>query len=300
MVLGDFNAKILPNLNRVVAGKNSPNGKHLTTVIAEYGLKVANFHEKVEGKWTRIQVDKSGIVHKSVLDYMLVQEDMSQSLTRVLIDEDKIFCPYRLKTEKGEKKIVYSDHCTMIAQLKIETGKVPPRKNKTKSWHFSKKGMEKYQVESGESLDIDASTGSTSQSSEAYEAWKGGFEKLLSKCFRKVTRRDGAEKADDGCKKHREVRKILLVVKKRGKIQREVVAQYIQRLLKIESSQIAEARAERLKTTMAQLTADEKFSPTGYPRRTTECWSTTECRFFGLAPVLPVSSLYLDFMLSKC
>ena len=65
-------------------------------------------------------------------------------------------------------------------------------------------------------------------------------------------------------KKCRHVRSILSAISKRGKIQREVVKQYHHKLVEAESSLMAEARAERLKKTTANLTAKERFSPTGY------------------------------------
>ena len=65
-------------------------------------------------------------------------------------------------------------------------------------------------------------------------------------------------------KKCGRVRSILSAISKRGKIQREVVKQYQHKLVEAESSLMAEVRAERLKKTTANLTAKERFSPTGY------------------------------------
>ena len=263
LLLGDFNARITPGLvNKVVAEKGSPNGKDLSSVIAAYNLKVANFHDQAEGWWSRIQSDKNGNVHKSLLDYLIVQEDMFQSLESMVVDEDKMFCPYRLKSEKGEKKIVYSDHCTIIAELKTETGKVQHNKdNRIKTWNFSSDGYEKYQVASQESMKLKENN--SESTTAAYGEWEVGLEKLLSNCFRKVTRKMGAE-TDDGSKASKEVRQILAEFKKKGKIQREIIAVYFAKLVMIESSHIAEVRAQRVKSTMADLTENEKFSPTGY------------------------------------
>jgi hypothetical protein len=96
----------------------------------------------------------------------------------------------------------------------------------------------------------------------AYDAWKSEFEKLLSKCFRKVTRKEKTEVIESKIAK--KVRCILSEIRKRGKIQREVVAKYLVKLVLVESSKIAKATSERVKSTMSQLTSDEKFSPTGY------------------------------------
>ena len=83
ILAGDFNARILPGPDKVVAVKGSPNGKLFASIIGTYNLKVANFHDHAEGKWSRIQVDQNGTVHKSLIDYLLVQEDVFQSIGRI-------------------------------------------------------------------------------------------------------------------------------------------------------------------------------------------------------------------------
>ena len=51
---------------------------------------------------------------------------------------------------------------------------------------------------------------------------------------------------------------------KKGKIQREIAKVYREKLVEMESKQMAKARALALKTTISQLTVNEKFSPAGY------------------------------------
>ena len=75
---------------------SSPNGKLLVDVVQKYSLRVANFHNSCEGKWTRIQPSKDGSMKNSVLDYVLLQQTLSDKLVNLLIDEEKIFCPYRV------------------------------------------------------------------------------------------------------------------------------------------------------------------------------------------------------------
>ena len=58
-------------------------------------IKVGNFDERCTGKWTRIQARKDGKVNKSVLDYVLLTENMHTALNGIKIDEEKIYCPYR-------------------------------------------------------------------------------------------------------------------------------------------------------------------------------------------------------------
>ena len=65
-------------------------------------------------------------------------------------------------------------------------------------------------------------------------------------------------------KNFKDARNILTAVAKQGKVQRNVVKEYLSRLIEIETQQAAKFRAERLKKTMSQLTLADKFSPTGY------------------------------------
>ncbi len=65
-------------------------------------------------------------------------------------------------------------------------------------------------------------------------------------------------------KRNRSVRDILCKVAKGGKIQRQIVHTYLQRVIEIETRQNARMKTARLKQTMSSLTHAEKFSPNGY------------------------------------
>ena len=128
VLLGDFNALLVSDLESIDA-EASPNGKLLADVIKKYQMQVCNFNEKSSGQWTRIQ-SKKGEEIKSTLDYIIVQSQMFGSLSSFLVDEDKIFTPYREIKERKKQKITYSDHCAIIAHFEVETGKVVKLKGK--------------------------------------------------------------------------------------------------------------------------------------------------------------------------
>ena len=185
VVVGDLNARIVNDDSAILSGKDSPNGKLLSDLIQYNKLKVGNFNEKCTGKWTRIQACKDGSIKKSVLDYVLLSEKMYSSLNEIIIDEDKLFCPYRVKVEKGVQNCVFSDHCTIIVELQVNTGIFNKKKEKIRAWDFkNKEGFEQYQLESRASLDFDLDA---VNSTEMYASWVVSFEKLLSKCFRRRT-----------------------------------------------------------------------------------------------------------------
>ena len=261
VVVGDMNARIVCDDSVILPGKDSPNGKLLSDLIQYHKLKVGNFDEKCTGKWTHIQACKDGSVSKSVLDYVLLSENMHSSLNNIIIDEDKLFCPYRVKMERRVQKCVFSDHCTIIADLQVNTGIFNKKKEKIKTWDFKNKdGFEHYQLESRMSLDFDLDA---VDSTEMYASWVVSFEKLLSKCFRRRTYdSDKVRTVKDGNMK--EVRNVLFGISKKGKVQRNVIKIYQQKLISIESCRSAKARAERLKETTMSLTFKDKFSPSGY------------------------------------
>ena len=258
IVLGDFNARIENDDDQVLANNDSPNGKRLKEVLEKYQLNVCNFHENAEGKWTRIQGKKDG-VSKSILDYILVQECFFHSLTQFIVDEEKIYTPYRQRMIKGERKVTYTDHCAIIMQLEIATGRTPQSKAAKQCWKFSDEdGLRRYCEESTYSLEFDVSGSSTT----AYGNWLIAFEKLLGKCFQRRTIKTRSTPAP--IRKFNGIRDIISRIGRKGKVQRAISKMYQQKLVEAENEIIQKSRAEKLKKTVSQLTANDKFSPSGY------------------------------------
>ena len=261
LVLGDFNGRIYNcESNGISPADGSMNGRRMCELIKEHGLKVGNFHPKCTGKWTRIQNRRTGETKKSALDYILLNENIQDSVNSIFIDEDKLYCPYRTKRERGVQKITYSDHCVLIADLAVETGRVRQKVEKISGWKYCEEGYKLYQVESEASIQLDTAATTIS---DIYSAWEVHFEKLLAKCFRRRSfRREGKRK--NGNNLYKKLREVILKISKKGKIQRNIAKSYQQKLVQVEIQKDAEARAERLKSTSSKLTVNERFSPSGY------------------------------------
>ena len=264
MLVGDLNGRVIKEDGILCPGANSPNGKRICEIVQKYELTVGNFHQNSSGKWTRIQGNKNGKVSKSTLDYVLVSADMDNSLKSFDIDEDKLFCPYRVKIERGVRKVTYSDHCAIVAEFDIDTGFCKPQRVKYQVWNFrDEEGMAKYIENTKVELEINRDTnGSTTM---LYQNWVDEFEKLLSRCFSKRTVKEGTVR-DVNRKngKNKNVRSVLAQCAKRGKIQRSVTKIYMKRLIEMESALAARERAARLKKTISNLTTEEKLSPVAY------------------------------------
>ena len=260
LILGDFNARIFAENDKVFPNPESPNGKLFSQVINEYSLKVGNFHPNALGKWTRIQSSNKGEAHKSQIDYVLADDNIYQSINSLMIDEEKIYCPFRVTTVKGKKKITYSDHCVITIDLSLETGKVKRKENRGTCWHFNEEGYEKYRTESKISIEVDTS----GSASDAYVKWVTEFEKLLGRCFSRKSIKVNADSPAPISQNYKKVREILVEFGRKGKIQRSIARTYQQKMVEIECRSIAETRSTRLRRAMSQLTEADKFSPSGF------------------------------------
>ena len=118
--------------------------------------------------------------------------------------------------------------------------------------------MEKYRTESSYPIEVDL----TGSSAEAYGRWAAEFEKLLGNCFAKKKVKEGEPPRER--KVVTSVRRIIADIGKKGRIQRKIAYIFKEKLVELESRQMEKFRSEKLRYTMSQLTANEKFSPVGY------------------------------------
>ena len=107
LLMGDFNCKIgthiAGNTNEV-----TKSGRNFIHMIKSNKLVLLNGLEKCEGLWTREDGDT-----KSVLDYIMVNQEDESAITDVVIDEEKQYAP----TREEKNKDVTSDHNTMLAEF---------------------------------------------------------------------------------------------------------------------------------------------------------------------------------------
>ena len=259
IVLGDLNAKIEERKNEVCA--YSQNGKLLKELIDESELKVVNFHKKTVGKWTRIQTTKRGTV-KSVLDYVLLDEEMFNQVSSLIIDEERLSTPYRIVKKKGRSEMVFTDHTAMILKIECQKGKVEKKVCKKKIWNLSKEGYVKFENATKNQVPVRRASTMTFM----YAEWLKYMQKTLHECFGKKTVKPCKEDPNlvKLNRRRKRIREILQRIAMKGKIQRIVVRDYIKMLYAKQVSALTKNRAERLKKTADELTVDERFSPNGY------------------------------------
>ena len=62
-----------------------------------------------------------GVEVKSVLDYCLSSGEVVQRLESMLIDEEKLFCPFRVKKIQKVAHPQYSDHNALLMVFKMSS-----------------------------------------------------------------------------------------------------------------------------------------------------------------------------------
>ena len=118
----DANSKLGPKLVPGDMHEQSMNGKVLAAIIARHGLIIGNSMKKCKGTVTRKRVTKSTI-EESIIDFVLMSEDLSHVLETILIDDERKHVLTRItKTKKGIK-IIESDHNVIFSRFKLPWNK---------------------------------------------------------------------------------------------------------------------------------------------------------------------------------
>ena len=55
---------------------------------------------------------------RSVIDYIMIDEDDGESIEEIIIDETREWTPYHIVKEEGSLREIYSDHSAIICKIK--------------------------------------------------------------------------------------------------------------------------------------------------------------------------------------
>ena len=132
MIIGDFNAKVGCD-NDGIKGNHpeiSIAGKNLRNLCDRRNLSIMNNSEITEGLWTREDPSSS----KSVLDYVIANEEMKLQITKIRIDESHEYKLSRHKKCKGKTNEIKSDHNSILINFMGE--KNPKQPKKAQVWNI--------------------------------------------------------------------------------------------------------------------------------------------------------------------
>lgn len=258
IIAGDLNAKVEHQNGEVQESKG--NGMRVKEMIDKYELGLLNIQPETEGKWTRIQ-RKEGVLCKSEIDYIIADTNTRKCIQKTIIDEEKILTPYRVKKEKNIRSLIFSDHCAIITSIDMVKGTSKKKQSsmKSKQWVITEEGLEKYQEITQSDMDLNLS-----DSSEPFDIWKLKVDDFMHQCFKKRTIKIGGKEGDVESPNALRIRMLLNKMGKRGKIQREIIRTYQQRLIEKQAKRSEAIRAENLRGTIETLTSEDKLSPNAF------------------------------------
>ena len=204
LIAGDFNARLEISGNKIEGV--SSNGKQLMEVVEIYDLAILNLQPDTEGKWTRIQ-KKGNAECKSVIDYLITDQDTQKMTSKTHVDEEKLYTPYRTKKETGGETLVFSDHCAMTTCVEIRkgTGKTKLKPQKMKTWVIDAPGLKKFQ-RIGTDNDY---LGKMADYNNPYDIWSNEVDKVMHQCFARKTVTIGRSKPTKSRPKAKLIRTIL-------------------------------------------------------------------------------------------
>ena len=110
----DANAKIGKENLKDDPNTETPNGRILLDMCERQNLTILNTHDLCRGVITRERITVNNI-ERSIIDYIIVCEEMKQFLEEMFIDEDRI----HVLTRYGKNK-VKSDHNILFSKFSIQ------------------------------------------------------------------------------------------------------------------------------------------------------------------------------------
>ena len=113
IITGDFNCKV----GGAIEGNKetvSKGGKKLLKMLEKESMILLNSSKKCIGLWTREEKR-----NKSIIDYMIVDKESEEFVSKVTIDESRENAPFNLKKDGQEIKMIYSDLNPMILETNL-------------------------------------------------------------------------------------------------------------------------------------------------------------------------------------
>ena len=188
MALGDFNAKLGSEFIPNDTHERSANGDILSQIIERKELIVVSGTQKCLGTWTR--QNNSNEQEKSVIDYVLVNEDLYNYIDHMEIDEEKTFCPFRTTKLKNGVKTTYSDHNSIIIDFKLKKDCSIKRKCKNiANWKFTRSGLQKFKELTSRNTKLCDVVTQNQDIDSMYKKWSKTFKGAMHQSFKKVNKK---------------------------------------------------------------------------------------------------------------
>ena len=261
ILIGDLNGKLDVAEGEILP--KSPNGRLIHDFVSNYGLSIINFTEKCTGKWTRVTRTTG---EKSVLDYVITNSLIAESIVEMVIDEECLMCPFHVKKEKGKEVVKFTDHNSILLKLAIE----PPERRKEEPqlrWRINDEGRAALQEITQENNYHPPALEQNPQ--DNYNILEKEINTLAGRCFSKVKVK--AKKSVQSVeKKYMHILGCVNKFAKRGKTQRRVAQKYKTMILNLNQTEERVQRSKNLSNAIQSMTLNGNFSSNSF-------WKAKRC-----------------------
>ena len=175
----------------------SANGKILEGIVKRNGLIVANgIRGKSEGVITRQRTTVKG-VEKSVIDFVLISEDLENHITRCYIDDQQRNNLTKItKTKQGIKR-KESDHNSIITNFNLKV-KSNEKVKQIEIFNFKdKKGLEKFRKITSNNSELSKIFETNKSVGKQAKQFMRRLNGMLHQCFKKIKITENAVKKED-------------------------------------------------------------------------------------------------------
>jgi hypothetical protein len=181
----DANAKVGQLVIPSDPNQISENGKLLVSLIERQNLRLQNISPVCKGAITRMRITKHG-VEKSILDFIITCDKLSDAIEEMFIDEDQTFSLMKYATTKGNQKIIKSDHNLMIASFNMQFKDVSYRNGRNEVFNLkNKECQEIFSEVSGNNVKLKRCFESEKSFPEQCDTFFKTLDDMLHQSFRK-------------------------------------------------------------------------------------------------------------------
>ena len=181
----DANSKLGPNIIPGDPHPQSKNGKMLESFLNENDLIVVNGLDLCEGKITRFRKTTKR-TERSIIDFFIVCRRLLSFVTKMTIDEKRIYTLTKFGSKRGQKIIRASDHNLLILQLKLKWSSLN-KAQRIEILNFrNEEDFQKFKKCTEVNAELLECFENAPDFNSACNKWLKVFNKILRNCFRKI------------------------------------------------------------------------------------------------------------------
>ena len=205
----DANAHLGPTVLKGDPNLMNPNGKMFAEFLEQHpAITVVNRLDLCEGLITRKRSTIKG-VEESVLDFFLVNQNMSQYLTKMRIDEEEQYSLTNISQKKLATTTTKSDHRTLILDLNLNFRKIKP--DAKEFFNFkSETCQENFKLLTDNETNLIDCLKTNISLDEKAKIWLKNLDTVFHKSFSKIKIKNSRKKSDSEENKLLEERRTLL------------------------------------------------------------------------------------------